>query len=84
MEIFFKPLSGYLLIVILIATGVGIYYSIVNMVIWLIVVLALIFLTDPAGIFVASLNNSKVVTLPGDYIETAKNNGFFRANPFLF
>ena len=84
MEKIFKPLSGYLFLVIVLAIGAGIYYAAVNMIIWLIIVLALLFIIILSGFFVVSPNNSKVVTLLGDYVGTVKDNGFFWANPFYF
>lgn len=84
MEKIFKPLSGYLFLVIVLAIGAGIYYAAVNSIIWLIIVLALLFIIILSGFFVVSPNNSKVVTLLGDYVGTVKDNGFFWANPFYF
>jgi regulator of protease activity HflC (stomatin/prohibitin superfamily) len=83
MEKNFKPFSGYLLLVILVLLGTGLYYLIMLKHVVLIAIVALIIIMILSGFFVVSPNNSKVVTLLGKYIGTVKDNGFFWANPFF-
>lgn len=84
MEKSFKPFSGYImLLVVLIFVAAGVY-AIVNEQYILVIALFLItlFLLLP-GFFFINPNTSRVITLFGKYIGTAKDNGFFWANPFF-
>lgn len=84
MEKSFKPFSGYLLIVVVIALfAIGIAGIVQE---WHpampgLTLLVAMFLTT--GFFYINPNSSRVVTLFGKYKGTVKENGFFWANPFF-
>ena len=78
----FKPLSGYLFIllelVILAGSILGFYHEIL----WLGILLAVIFFFVIIGFTVINPNESCVMVLFGAYMGTVKRNGFFWVNPF--
>lgn len=84
MEKSFKPFSGYLMLLLLFIFLAGGIYAVVNEQYILVISLFLIilFLLLP-GFFFINPNTSRVITLFGKYIGTAKDNGFFWANPFF-
>lgn len=84
MEKSFKPFSGYLMLILLFILLAGGIYAVVNEQYILVISLFLIilFLLLP-GFFFINPNTSRVITLFGKYIGTAKDNGFFWANPFF-
>jgi regulator of protease activity HflC (stomatin/prohibitin superfamily) len=81
-ELTFKPMSGYvaLLVVTLLLGGAiaGFYYEII----WLGVVLTVLFVFGTIGFTVVNPNESCVMILFGAYTGTVKENGFFWVNPF--
>jgi regulator of protease activity HflC (stomatin/prohibitin superfamily) len=83
MEKSFKPLSGYLMLFVLLILAAAGVYTILNeqYIYFAIIILVSTVLVLP-GFFFNNPNSSRVITLFGDYIGTAKANGFFWANPF--
>ena len=79
----FKPVSGYLFLlvelVILAGSILGFFYEII----WLGIVLAVIFIFVLIGFTVINPNESCVMVLFGAYKGTVKTNGFFWVNPFF-
>jgi regulator of protease activity HflC (stomatin/prohibitin superfamily) len=77
-----SPLSGYLMVVVVIllfAVGIWALVALKNGYAAFMIVLAVIFMP---GFFLVDPNNSMVLVLFGKYIGTVKGNGFFWANPF--
>ncbi len=74
----YTPLSGYLMIVILLAI-VAMGIAIKPLFIFCLVVAVLLI----PGFFFLNPNTSKVLVLFGDYRGTVKNNGFFWVNPLF-
>jgi len=78
----FKPVSGYLFIllelVILAGSILGFFYEML----WLGILLAVIFFFVIIGFTVINPNESCVMVLFGAYKGTVKQNGFFWVNPF--
>lgn len=84
MEKLYKPLSGYLfLLLLLILTGVGFYSLYYGYSLWIPIIAFVLFLLIASGFFYINPNSSRVLTLFGKYIGTVKDNGFFWANPFF-
>ena len=80
----FTPLSGYLMFfVMLIVIAFGIYAAVAleNFVITALCGLLTFFMLN--GFFLINPNNSRVLTLFGEYKGSAKQNGFFWVNPFM-
>ncbi len=81
-EKIFKPVSGYLFLlvelVILAGSILGFFYNIV----WLGIVMAVLFAFVAIGFTVINPNESCVMVLFGAYRGTVKANGFFWVNPF--
>ncbi|MBC8344160.1 MAG: SPFH domain-containing protein [Bacteroidetes bacterium] len=84
----FNPKSGYLWLFLFLA-GIGIsiwglinYYEVVALII-LLILLGLFSLVCLVGLFVINPNESMVLVLFGSYKGTAKDYGFFWANPFF-
>ena len=79
----FKPVSGYLFLllelVILAGSILGFFYEII----WLGIVLAVVFIFLLIGFTVINPNESCVMVLFGAYKGTVKINGFFWVNPFF-
>ena len=79
----FKPVSGYLFLllelVILAGSILGFFYEII----WLGIVLAVVFIFLLIGFTVINPNESSVMVLFGAYKGTVKINGFFWVNPFF-
>lgn len=87
-EKFFRPISGYVILIAILATiGLSVYTLInYNETLWLLisaVVVLLVSLVLLGGFLVVNPNESSVLVLFGDYIGTVKTNGFFWVNPFL-
>ncbi|GAP42537.1 protein containing SPFH domain [Lentimicrobium saccharophilum] len=86
-EKFVRPMSGYLMLVVVLAMIALFIYNVViyNEVVWLMIVsgavLLVAFFLMP-GFLVVNPNESSVLVLFGDYIGTVKHNGFFWVNPF--
>jgi len=84
MEKSFRPSSGYLYLLILLALVVISIVGIVQL--WhpaIAGVMLSIALLLSAGFFFINPNSSRVITLFGKYKGTVKDNGFFWANPFF-
>ncbi len=79
----FKPVSGYLFLlvelVILAGSILGFFYEFI----WLGIVLAVLFIFVLVGFTVINPNESCVMVLFGAYKGTVKINGFFWVNPFF-
>ena len=86
-EKFVRPMSGYVMLVVVLAMIALFIYNVViyNDVVWLMIVsgavLLVAFFLMP-GFLVVNPNESSVLVLFGDYIGTVKHNGFFWVNPF--
>lgn len=79
-----KPISGYLmLLVLLLIIAIGVYaaVSMENPVIAVICGLLAFFMMS--GFFLINPNNSRVLTLFGEYKGSVKENGLFWVNPFM-
>jgi regulator of protease activity HflC (stomatin/prohibitin superfamily) len=77
-----KPLSGYIFLLLLLATIVIGIYSVLNGNFAVSLIAFLAFMLISPGFFYLNPNSSRVLTLFGKYIGTVKENGFFWANPF--
>lgn len=77
-----KVHSGYLMLVLVLLLTAGIIYlgATINSLYLIAGIIPLILLT---GTFIVSPNQSKVLTLFGEYKGTVLKNGFFWANPFM-
>lgn len=82
-ESLLRPLSGYLIVTIVILMLAGAILGFANQyAVWpAILIFVLSFLSS--GIFVVQPNQSAVMILFGKYSGTVKENGFFWANPFF-
>ncbi len=78
-----NPISGYPMLLLLVALIAGVFYTLVNELnpIFLAVGFAA-FLLIVKGFFFVNPNDSKVLVLFGEYKGTVKKNGFFWTNPF--
>lgn len=92
MEKIMKPISGFLVLILLLAgIGVGIYLMTQGASqdqpptsqFWLGLVLAVVCVFSLKGITVISPNQSVVCTFFGKYVGTIKNNGMMFVNPFF-
>jgi regulator of protease activity HflC (stomatin/prohibitin superfamily) len=82
-ELTFKPLSGYLILLITILALGGSILGFVFQIIWLGASAALLFIFLTIGFTVVNPNESCVMVLFGAYKGTIKENGFFWVNPFF-
>lgn len=80
----FKPISGYVVLFGLVVVVVLAFVCIVNRIVLPVPFLALIALVLVPGFFFVNPNDSRVLTLFGDYKGSTKDNGFFWANPFFY
>lgn len=83
MEKEFKPMSGYIYLILFLGLLIGlvaVLFTTRNP-IYLISLPFLLFI--PVGFFFVNPNGSRVLTLFGEYKGTVKANGFFWANPFF-
>lgn len=84
MEKTFKPLSGYLVLVIFLGLlGIVVWNATSQMLLLVNLPAALAILIILPGFFYINPNGSAVLTLFGKYIGTVKENGFFWTNPFF-
>ncbi|MBK8701337.1 MAG: SPFH domain-containing protein [Saprospiraceae bacterium] len=83
-EIHFKPISGYLMLFVVLVLFLSIIYGVVSQNPFIIVPAALLVFLISSGFFFINPNDSRVVTLFGKYIGSVKDNGFFWANPFYY
>ncbi len=83
MEKLFRPVSAYIMLVLLIPIGIAFTWNfVVSGPIWPSVLGVIVFLLISLGFFYITPNGSNVMTLFGKYVGTVKDNGFFWANPF--
>ena len=79
----FKPMSGYLALLILLLIIAGIVFSIFMRNPYFIAITFILFLLGVIGFTVVNPNESSVLVLFGAYKGTIKENGFFWVNPFF-
>ena len=79
----YKPVSGYLALLVMLAIIAGIVYGGLIGNAWLISVLSVLLLFWLIGFTVVNPNESKVLVLFGAYKGTIRKNGFFWVNPFF-
>lgn len=82
-ELTFKPLSGYLVLLITFLVLGGSIAGFAFHIIWLGIVAAVLFIFFTIGFTVVNPNESCVMVLFGAYKGTIKENGFFWVNPFF-
>lgn len=82
MEKNFKPMSGYVGIIIVFAFIGLIVFSAIGELVAVVIPAVICFVLCLPGFIIVNPNESKVLTLFGKYKGTVKNNGFFWANPF--
>ena len=82
-ELAFKPVSGYVVLLIAILALGGSIAGFAFQVIWLGIVAAVLFVFLTVGFTVVNPNESCVMVLFGAYKGTIKENGFFWVNPFF-
>lgn len=82
-ELTFKPISGYVVLLIAILALGGSIAGFAFQMIWLGAVAALLFVFLTIGFTVVNPNESCVMVLFGAYKGTIKENGFFWVNPFF-
>lgn len=83
-EFITKPSSGYpWLIIFLVLFFGGLVTTVLIDPHWLGVILIVASIFILPGFFLVNPNEAKVLLLFGEYKGTAKDNGFFWANPFL-
>lgn len=83
MEREFKPMSGYLFLVLFLGLLAGLITVLFATENPLFIVALPVIIFIPLGFFFVNPNGSRVLTLFGEYKGTVKANGFFWANPFL-
>lgn len=80
----FKPMSGYVGLLLMLILGIGwvvLGLMLKNPVIIILAALTFIFIS--IGLTAISPNGSRVLTLFGAYKGTVRENGFFFINPFF-
>ncbi|MFD1165179.1 SPFH domain-containing protein [Sphingobacterium daejeonense] len=89
MEKIIKPTSGYLALVFLLLSILGIVFSFIQIAatdniayIALVAVLFVVFIVIIKGLIIVNPNHSRVLNLFGNYVGTIKANGLFFINPF--
>ena len=89
MEKIIKPTSGYLALVFLLLSILGIVFSFIEIAatdnvtyIALVAVLFIVFIVIIKGLIIVNPNHSRVLNLFGKYVGTIKANGLFFINPF--
>ena len=82
-ELTFKPISGYVVLLIAILLLGGSIAGFAFEIIWLGAVAAVLFVFVTIGFTVVNPNESCVMVLFGAYKGTIKENGFFWVNPFF-
>ena len=82
MEKTFKPLSGYLMLFVILGLIIGLSFGIMIKNPIIVVAAAFFFLLCVSGFVIVSPNGSAVLTLFGAYKGTIRDNGFFWVNPF--
>jgi len=79
----FKPMSGYLALLILLLIIAGIVFSIFMRNPYFIAITFILFLLGVIGFTIVNPNESNILVLFGAYKGTIKENGFFWVNPFF-
>ncbi|MDC1395920.1 SPFH domain-containing protein, partial [Bacteroidia bacterium] len=80
----FKPMSGYVGLILMLIVGIGGISLGINLKnIFIIVLAVILFLFLAVGLTAVSPNGSRVLTLFGAYKGTVRDNGFFFINPFF-
>jgi regulator of protease activity HflC (stomatin/prohibitin superfamily) len=82
-ELSFKPISGYVVLLIAFLALCGSIAGFAFQVIWIGAVAAVLFVFLTIGFTVVNPNESCVMVLFGAYKGTIKENGFFWVNPFF-
>jgi regulator of protease activity HflC (stomatin/prohibitin superfamily) len=82
-ELTFKPISGYVVLLIAILALGGSIAGFAFQIIWAGIVAAILFVFLTIGFTVVNPNESCVMVLFGAYKGTIKENGFFWVNPFF-
>jgi len=82
-ELTFKPISGYVVLLIAILALGGSIAGFAYQIIWAGIVAAILFVFLTIGFTVVNPNESCVMVLFGAYKGTIKENGFFWVNPFF-
>jgi len=89
MEKIIKPTSGYLALVFLLLSILGIVFSFIQIAatgnityLALVAVLFIVFIVIIKGLIIVNPNHSRVLNLFGNYVGTIKANGLFFINPF--
>ncbi len=79
----FSPVSGYLMLIVVLLIIVGLVFSFLVLNPFLIGTLFVLFILTLIGFTVVNPNESSVLVLFGSYKGTIKKNGFFWVNPFF-
>lgn len=79
----YRAISGYLMLLVLLALIIGTIFSFINDIIWLGITLTVSSLLTAIGFTVVNPNESAVLILFGAYKGTIKKNGLFWVNPFF-
>ncbi|MCU0446125.1 MAG: SPFH domain-containing protein [Microscillaceae bacterium] len=79
----YKPISGYVMLLVVFLLVGGAIFSVAVQVIPVFAILLLLAIFFSTGFFVVNPNSSRVLVLFGDYRGTVKSNGFFWVNPFF-
>lgn len=82
-EKIFKPMSGYLVLFLLLLIIVGIVLGIFMRNPYFIAITFILFFLGVIGLTIVNPNESCVLVLFGAYKGTIKNNGFYWVNPFF-
>jgi regulator of protease activity HflC (stomatin/prohibitin superfamily) len=81
-ELEFKPISGYVVLLVALLLLCGAIAGFAYEIVWLGIVLTVLFVLTTIGFTVVNPNESCVMVLFGSYRGTVKENGFFWVNPF--
>ena len=79
----YRPVSGYLALLVMLVIIAGIIYGSIIANAWMISVLSVVLVLWLIGFTVVNPNESKVLVLFGAYRGTIRKNGFFWVNPFF-
>ncbi len=78
----FLPVSGYLMLIVVLLIVTGLVFSFVILNPFMIGILFVLFILTLIGFTVVNPNESSVMVLFGSYKGSVKKNGFFWVNPF--
>jgi regulator of protease activity HflC (stomatin/prohibitin superfamily) len=79
----YRAISGYIMLLVLLAFILGTIFSFMNSIAWLGIILCMAVLLTAIGFTVVNPNESAVLILFGAYRGTIKKNGLFWVNPFF-